>query len=65
MEAFATTAEYRDKYDTEMDDGKLFEWLADASDIMMSEMDSAMDEPIMAAISLGASLSTHRTVATT
>ena len=41
MQAFATAAEYRDKYSTDMDDGKLSEWLADASDIMMAEMDSA------------------------
>lgn len=41
MQAFATAAEYRDKYNTDMDDDRLSEWLADASDIMMSEMDSA------------------------
>lgn len=41
MEAFATTAEYRDKYDTDMDDGRLGMWLADASDIMACEMDRA------------------------
>ena len=41
MEAFATTAEYREKYETDMDDGRLGMWLADASDIMAFEMDRA------------------------
>ena len=41
MQAFASVVEYRDKYSTDMDDGKLREWLADASDIMMDEMDRA------------------------
>lgn len=37
--AFATTAQYRAKYATELDDDTLAEWLADASDIMAAEMD--------------------------
>ncbi|MBO7685581.1 MAG: hypothetical protein J6V72_04315 [Kiritimatiellae bacterium] len=41
MEAFATPAQYRAKYDTDMSDEVLSEWLADASDIMAGEMDAA------------------------
>ena len=41
MTAFATTAQYRAKYDTDMDDNALAVWLADASDIMAAEMDKA------------------------
>ena len=41
MTAFATTAEYRAKYDTDMADAALAVWLADASDIMAAEMDRA------------------------
>lgn len=39
--AFATTAQYRAKYSTDMDDAALAEWLADASSIMADEMDEA------------------------
>ena len=39
--AFATTAEYRAKYDTDMPDEALAVWLDDASDIMAGEMDAA------------------------
>ena len=41
MAAFATTAQYRAKYDTDLSDAALEVWLADASDIMASEMDKA------------------------
>lgn len=41
MEAFATTAQYRAKYTTDMDDNALAEWLADASGTMADEMDEA------------------------
>ena len=41
MTAFATTTEYRAKYDTDMSDTALAVWLADASNIMAAEMDRA------------------------
>ena len=39
--AFATTTQYRAKYDTDLTDAALTVWLADASDIMADEMDNA------------------------
>ena len=41
MTAFATTAQYRAKYQTDLSDTVLEVWLADASDIMAAEMDRA------------------------
>jgi hypothetical protein len=41
MTAFATVAQYKAKYDTDMSDTSLAVWLADASDIMAAEMDKA------------------------
>ena len=41
MAEFATTDDYREKYDTDLDDDMLAVWLADASDIMAAEMDRA------------------------
>lgn len=41
MAAFATADQYRDKYETELDDEALDEWLADASDMMRGEMDAS------------------------
>jgi len=41
MSAFATTTQYRAKYNTEFSDNTLAEWLADASDIMAAAMDKA------------------------
>lgn len=41
MDAFATTAEYRVKYDTDMADARLAAWLQDASDVMARAMDKA------------------------
>ena len=41
MTAFATTTQYRAKYDTDLTDAVLTVWLADASDIMAAEMDRA------------------------
>ena len=41
MAAFATTTQYRAKYSTDLTDDALAVWLADASDIMASEMDRA------------------------
>ena len=41
MTAFATTAQYRAKYETDLNDEKLGEWLADASDVMAAAMDKA------------------------
>lgn len=41
MTAFATTAQYRAKYDTDLTDAALTVWLDDASDIMAAEMDRA------------------------
>lgn len=52
--AFATTTQYRAKYDTDLTDAALTVWLADASDIMADEMDNAgvdydhPDEPFAA-----------------
>lgn len=40
-DAFATPAQYRAKYDSAMDDGRLAEWLADASSRMRAAMDAA------------------------
>ena len=39
--AFATVAEYRAKYATDLDDAKLGAWLEDASGMMVDEMDAA------------------------
>lgn len=39
--AFATVAQYRAKYQTDMDDASLLVWLEDASGIMADEMDAA------------------------
>lgn len=39
--AFATVAEYRAKYATDLDDAKLGAWLEDASGMMADEMDAA------------------------
>lgn len=39
--AFATVAEYRAKYATDMDDATLSEWLEDASSVMADAMDAA------------------------
>ena len=39
--AFATVAQYRAKYNTELDDESLLVWLEDASGIMAAEMDAA------------------------
>ena len=39
--AFATVAQYRAKYATDLDDAQLLVWLEDASGIMSDEMDAA------------------------
>ena len=41
MTAFATTTQYRAKYDTDLSDAVLTVWLDDATDIMAAEMDRA------------------------
>ena len=41
MEAFATVAQYKAKYSTEMSDTTLAVWLVDASSMMRAEMDAS------------------------
>ena len=56
MKPFATVAEYRAKYDTDLDDQRLFVWLADASDMMAEKMDKAGVDYSEPAASLSAKL---------
>ena len=41
MTTFATTVQYRAKYETSLTDAQLSEWLEDASSMMRAEMDAS------------------------
>lgn len=41
MEAFATVADYRAKYDSDLDDSRILVWLEDASNHIRAELDAS------------------------